>query len=439
MTRNLQEQNTGNVLSFGVQKMITYVIIISLMLLARDIFNVPVNKFFFVAICIAFFFLANQLEIIYMVMFTFPLLCGLPGNYIMPIAFTLYLLKAKGLNAKQFFFCGFIVFMELFACIFYDSFDFSNIVGYVTSLMFFFCLIYDRTAYDYKKCLFYFVLGTVLTSVIIVVATILKSPTWLQDIASGYFRFGKVEHMTEEALNLTLNANALAYYSIAGMSFIVVLLKCSNYNKIALLIDMFLLSITGIMTLSRTWFLVAGLMILLYILATSRSIKGSIRSIIGATVVVAIIYMVFKMFPQMLEGLNARLYRGDISGGNGRVEITKEYLDKFINNARIMFLGSGVTQYSDVIGSSNSLHNSLVQILISYGIFGSFVFIYGWLADVVKAIGKVDLLFWIPFICIFTYSLSAQIVNPHYLVYPHLLAIFAIKAGQGYERRGRIL
>ncbi|MCH1940706.1 O-antigen ligase family protein [Holdemania massiliensis] len=419
-----------NIVSVSLGKItIVYAITLSIMIAVRDLGGINMSKYLFVVVCTGFFMYARKSEMISMIAFTAPLLYGLPGNYIIPIILAIYFIKSRNINSKQFVLCVFIAFMEIIASMFYDSFSIPGIIGYMTNLMLFFCLIYDWTEYDYIKTLNYFVCGVVLTSLIIVLSTILKSPTWLQDIANGYFRFGVVEHVNEDALNLTLNANALAYYSISGISCIAVLLKCSVYNKLLLIAEMIFLALTGVMTLSRTWMIVGSLLLVLYIFSSNRSMKDVAKAllIIGSIAIVA--FVVMGQLPEVYEGLIARFNRADTATANGRFDITEEYIEKFNSDLRIMLFGTGVTEYRSVMGITKSLHNSLVQILVCYGIIGGMVFMFGWLSNVIKMIGRVKLLYWIPFICIFAYSITAQIVNPHNLIYPHMMAIFAIRLG----------
>ncbi len=429
MTKTLKNPDDKIVFSLSKSKVIIYIIIVSSMILLRDIFDVSLSKYLFVAICGIFFLAAKTQDLICMIMFTVPLLCGLPGNYIMPIALICYLFKSGRINSKQLLLSCFVIVMELVACVFYSTVSLPNIVGYITNLVLFFCLIYDTTKHNYKKYIYYFVLGVVLTAGIIVIATILDSPTWLQDISKGYLRFGMVENESEELLNITLNANALAFYSMTGISCIVVLLRFSEFNKLFLIIQMIFLGLVGLITLSRTWVLTLVLLLVLYVFASATSGKSVFKACAGLGIVALVVIVILNRYPQLYQGMLNRFNEGNLLNGNGRIEITSQYLSEFDENLRTMFFGTGVTDYKNVIGLEKSLHNSLVQILICYGIFGSLIFMYGWLSDVVKKIGKVKLFYWIPFICIFAYSLTAQVVNPHYLIYPHLLAIFSLNLG----------
>ncbi len=269
----------------------------------------------------------------------------------------------------------------------------------------------------------------VFTAAVIIIVTILETPTWLQDIAKGNLRFGIVENETEEALNMTLNANALAYYSITGICCILMLFKVSSYNRIILIAQMIFLILTGFITLSRTWAFVAALLLVLYILAASTSVKSACKSFLSLAILAVVVVLILKKYPQLYQGMVERFEDKSFETGSGRFEITRNYLKLFDNNLRTMLFGTGVTVYRSFLGLTNSMHNSLVQILICYGIVGGLIFMVGWLADVVKKIGKVRLFYWIPFICVFVFSLSLQIVNPYNLIFSHLAAIFVLNMG----------
>lgn len=439
MIARRRARENGKAILFQEKVVLAYIVMLSLMILLRDIVGISLNKYIFVMVCAGFFVLSNKRNMVYMLMFTFPLLCGLPGNYIMPIAILFYFLKSKSINRNQIFLCIFIILMEMFASFFYSSIDLPGMVGYTTTLMFFFCLIYDNSHYDYEKCVHYFVLGVTLTCAVIVMATILKTPSWQQDIASGYLRFGEIEHVAEEDLNLTLNANSLAYISVAGIGCCVVLLRCSKFNKLFLATEMAVLTVTGLLTLSRTWVLLLVLLGVLYVMSSNISRKGilQIAAVLGVFVLIG--YFVYLKFPQVIVGMISRFGRSDIATGNDRYEITRKYMELFGVNVRTALFGTGVTQYRSVMGIEESLHNSLVQILICYGLVGTVVFSCGWLAKVVKAIGKVKLLYWIPFLCILVFSTSLQMLYPWYLIYPQLIAIFVIQMGREHKISGENL
>lgn len=418
---------------FQRKSVAAYVVLLSVMILLRDIAGISLSKYILVAFCAVFFFLSSKSDMIYMLMFTFPLLCGLPGNYIMPIAMILYFVKTKSITQKQLFFCFFVVLMEIFACLFYDTINFPETLGYITTLMLFFCLLYDNDRYDYKSCINYYALGVTLTCAVIVIATISQTPSWQKAIASGELRFGEIEHGTETALNLTLNANSLAYISIVGISCCVVLLRCDGVNKIILAIETAVLVVSGLLTLSRTWVIVFALLCVLYVFSSGVSGKGILRIFAVLGLFVLIGYFVFRQFPEIFDGLINRFERDDVLTGNGRYEITHEYMEAFGKDVRTTLFGTGVTQYRDVMGIEESLHNSPVQILICYGLVGTVIFAFGWLLKPVKAIGKVKLLYWIPFICIVVFSTSLQMLNPWYLIYPHLISVYVLQTE--YERK----
>ena len=66
------------------QQMLTacFCILLTLMLVARDIFSISISKYILLLIVALFIAIAPYESVIDMVAFMLPLLCGLPSNYI---------------------------------------------------------------------------------------------------------------------------------------------------------------------------------------------------------------------------------------------------------------------------------------------------------------------------------------------------------------------
>lgn len=415
-------------------KLKLFILITSLLLFTRDVGRIEINKYIFVGYITLFLLISNISSMCAMIAFIFPLLYGLPGNYIMPLALLLYLLKKRRLKVIQLGYLMFIATMEILATRNYLNLQVNQIVGYISIGALFFLIIYEE-GIDYKRCLNYFVLGITLLCVIDVIETISASPSnWQTLLSSGYFRFGYVED-TNDGLNISLNANALSYLCITGISILLVLSQEKGRN-VGHFIELAILIISGALTLSRTFFVIAIVCIAFYIISVGKDHTSIFKRLGVLMVIIASAYLICRFLPSLTEGVRARFESADVSTGNGRTEIFWSYWSNFWNKTNVILLGAGVTQYQTVLGvTDNSLHNGILQLLVSYGLPGFFIFLYGWLKPTVTNIGKIKAIYYLPFICTFLYVQTAQFVNPYVLFCPHLFAVLTVRYGSNKEAR----
>lgn len=409
-----------------------YVLGLTLLVLVRDIGGLNINKFIIVAFCALLFLLESVDEIVSSIMFTFPLLCGLPGNYIMTIGFATFMIKKRYFKKEQIFFLGFIILMEICASVFYPEKNFVEIVGYVVQAGIFFLLILEEdSCYSFEKAIKCCVLGITLVSVVIIVVTLKNAPSnWLALMANGSFRFGLVNSEYGNELRITLNANGFAYYSITGMSCIMVLIKNNPGKRIRELVEFFVLFCAGVLSFSRTWFLVFFIFVLVTYLSCSSNVIKAIKSTAVLVVSLFLVLSLFSRFlPDVMEGILSRFTDQNLQTAGRRTDIFGEYWRAFWNSGKSVIIGTGVTQYKEMLGVRDSIHNSMLQILVCYGVPGALLFCSGWFKSIVRHLGNVKLLYWIPFICIFCFSQSVQIVNPSNGLFPHLLSVMVLNYG----------
>ena len=413
-------------------KLKLFVLITSVLLFTRDVGNIEINKYIFVVYITLFLLISDISSMCAMIAFVFPLLYGLPGNYIMPLALLLYLFKKRKLRVIQLGYLMFIVVMEILATRNYLSLQINQIVGYISIGALFFLIIYEEEI-DYKRCLNYFVLGITLLCVV-VIETISVSPSnWQTLLSSGYFRFGDVED-TNDGLRISLNANALSYLCITGISILLVLLQEKRKN-VGHFIELSVLIISGALTVSRTFFAVAIVCVAFYIISVDKDHTSMLKRLGVLAAIILTAYLIFRFLPSLTDGVRARFERADVSTGNGRTELFLSYWDAFWERIIVVLLGTGVTQYQAVLGITyNALHNGILQLLVSYGLPGFFIFLYGWLKPVVTNIGRTKAIYYLPFICTFLYVQTAQFVNPYVLFCPHLFAVLTVCYGSNRRK-----
>ena len=416
-------------------KLFLFVALFAILLVVRDIMFVSVSKYVFVALALAFFVLSKEATVIYMLCFVFPLVCGLPGNYIFPIALVVLIFKnAKGLKFQQVIFMAVFILAELLAAINYQTPMWSEIIGYLSALCIIIFLLYGNQSVHYDRACGMFLLSCTLLCAIICVSTLRSAPSnWLELFAKGWFRFGE-EHISDAAeIRISLNANALGYYSLLGIVFgFVAQWKAKGMLKVIIICMMVFDAFVGIMSVSRSFIIFALLFGVLCVLSNTKGYKQVITTAFVVLVVALVLGVMVINNEQLMSGIVERFKGDDIEGANGRFEIFQMYTDAFFSKARFVLLGTGVTDYKNQTGVYNSFHNGIQQVIVSYGIILGVALIAVLFYPVFKSAtrNKVRFLYLLPMLAVVLFTQTIQFVYPTMLMLPIIPAYYAIKSGE---------
>lgn len=423
-------------------KLILFAVGLTLLLVARDIMGIGMSKYIYLAFCAVFFLVAEYQTLVYMICFVLPLLCGLPGTYIMTAALVMLVAKSRRINLWQITLIVAVAVMELFASVWYPVSDFVPIVNYVAYAGVMFFLIHDKTDIDYVVSLRMYLYSICVLCVIIIAAGIMEAPDgWIELLATGNFRFGKTHYSDEEGMALVLNANGLGLYSAAGVCAGVFL---ADRSKGAQRIWMIALTIVaasgGLMSISRTWVFVVAICLFFYILGKVRHPRRFIAVLLVFGFLAVCLFLVVgrdsELMEAILEAFDTRMNDNTMSSGNGRVELFEVYMEAFLTDYRIFLFGSGVTQYIAMTGNLPPIHNGTQQILVCCGIFGFAIFMFGMLQPIFAARkkGKKPIVYWIPLIGMLLYLQTTQFLNPAMQMLPYIIGIMALKINNEEKR-----
>ena len=192
--------------------------------------------------------------------------------------------------------------------------------------------------------------------------------------------------------------------------------------------------IAGALSTSRSWMIVTAVMVLLMMFYSTKSWKTVLATALCLIVVVWGIAWYLEQNPSILEGFVTRLTDGTMQTGGGRSDVLNEYWNAFSGNSRYWIMGTGVTQYKEVLGETGSVHNAFQQIVVSYGIPGASIFLIGMVCPVLKLARK-ELLYWIPFIVILLFVQTIQFINPYTLMFPYIISVFVLKYGASERKQ----
>lgn len=429
--------------NYSKDKLLTYLFctILTIFLVLRDIFAVSINKYLYLVVVIVFMGIASYEVAMDMMSFILPLLCGLPSNYIF-IFFLLKMIWSKKINKKiTVIYLFYILLWEVSGILLYTQLLDNELLKQVVFTWIFFSILFCEGKMDYYNKLKMYLLGTVLVCLVIIIYSISRAPSnWLYLFSQGWYRFGDVALDGIDGMTLRLNSNSLAYFSIIGIMVAIVLIRSrKGLINIIYSIFAFILIIAGFLSVSRSWILVAVFCSFIWILSEMKGIKGLIITILSFLIGGFLISRIIAEYPELLDGILARLMDKSAAGGNGRTELMSEYGKRIIDNVGLLLFGSGAAHYRQAYKMDTSIHNGSMQILLSYGVIGGGIFIIGMVYPLYRLIHnstkKIKLFYWLPLFSIIMFAQTIQFVNPAYLMMPYIIGVYAIRLGMEREEK----
>lgn len=419
---------------------IAYIILMSTMLFARDIVGIGMHKYIFLIISTAFMVILPIEYFVYLLVFTFPLFCGLPAAHIRIVAIGLYLFKKKEVTLAQLFLSVFVILWELLAVNWYPYFNMGDVMGYLSAPVMLFLLLWDRNdgnKINYKKCVDLFLIGFGVVCFVIMATAFVKSTThWLTAFSQGLFRESMTEtDKTAEGVVTKMNANTLAYFCCVCTALSLTIAKHVTYekskNKVLYYVVASLYAIVCVFSLSRSGILVLAATISIYMIASMKTIKGIIISIFSLSLIIVVVYVFIQMRPDLYSSIYARFTDYSAETAGGRTELFQEYMNVFLSNERFMWLGTGVVEYRVMTNVWNSMHNGTQQILVCMGIPGFIIFLIGLFLPFYKErrVNRIPFFYWIPLVAAVAFTQTIQFLAPTILMFPIILCYYSIKLG----------
>lgn len=417
-------------------KLKLFVIGISLLLIIRDIGAISLNKYIYLVYCSIFMVLVGYETIIYMICFLMPLFNGLPGTYILLVALMLMFFKKRCISKIVIILILVYSLLEIIASLWYPQTDLVEIAEYLFVLSTFLLLLYDNSDKDNKLCVKMFFYGTFLFCTVVIISGILTAPSnWMQQFAMGWFRFGETNTGSGDIMMLRGNANELAYFSVVGLSVGLLLLdNLKGLMRILFFIMIICIGISGFLSLSRSWILVALLIVLLYGFSRIRKPKKFLAFGIIFLVVIFLSINYLNKNPYLLNGFLNRFSDSTMRTGGNRTTIAKKQIVAFLQIPRCVFFGTGVTQYTSILNTF-SIHNMIIQVFICYGLIFGTIFIVSIIRPIILSKYRIQrLLSWLPLIAVLAFVQTIQFINPYALMLPYVIGIYSLRIKLNYTK-----
>ncbi len=415
-------------------------VVVAGLLFLRDIGGVGISSLMVTVIVFIAFMLLDYEHVCCLTLFLVPFISGISAGRVMLLASIFLLIKSKRIKLSQIFMICFVVFMELYASRWYPDPNHAEIFPYLACSAVLFLMILIDYDINYRKCVMFYYIGIVAAIGISLIGSVASGGLTASTLVSSRGHIGGYL-VSVDGARLSFNANTYAYYCIAGITCGFVLMKntkLANMRKLIMILT-YMLLFAGVFSVSRTFLLVASLCLFLYVISETDNVKRIVK--FGLLILIILIAGIYIMETNSAI-INAWVFRftgEDIETGGQRVTLFQQYMDVFWSNERLQWFGAGVTQYRGVTHVYNSMHNSLQQILICFGIPGCILYLIALASPILKMRkDKIPLLYWLPFISCVIFLQSIQFLNPCMFIPTYVVCVYALRLGRDAKKNEKI-
>lgn len=413
-----------------------YISSIVAMLYLRDVEGVAIPKLAFVGVVISASVLANYRTLLSVILFTLPLLSGLPGNYLLPIWSILVLfhqISRHTLNPWALAFTLLFVVWEFAIYAFYPfNVELMDTIAYFSSLLILCLLVAEKGRVDYRTPVTLFCLGCSVLLVIIFVIYV-SDPTLM--ITDGGTRMGGDSYVNEGKMTLRTNANILGYMSVSSISCLLTLFYYKKIHLLPFLALVIVSFICGMYSISRTWAILTFVTFALYFNFQKKDRK--IGYVVFA-LFVGIIAWLFANNEAILSVFIDRFTGDNIATGGERTTLFAAYNNFLFENLGNLFWGTSAQLYRQVADITSSTHNSLQQIWLSYGVIGFVIFMLSYWRLIRMNYVRREFLACLPMFVIVLFLQTIQLLNPYNGMYPLIAAFFIMRMIKTDHENGQL-
>lgn len=391
--------------------------LIGVLVLARDIGGMGINRFLFISIAAVICVLSDCNELSCLAAFVASMHTGISGTFIVLLIFFAYFLK-KPLLKLRYEEVGAILMVLLLELVnsFRGEFSLSEYFRFSAYFILVFFIILDRGKNcDGERVLRYFIAGF-LIALLSIWGQMLGQYSLSEILALG-IRFGSMNAYVGDTMRVSFNPNDLGFVCVIVAVLSLLLRK---RHQSARYYFTFLVSVlTGIMTMSRGAMLTLSIGLVLYFLFTGTNLKRAVMNIMFIVIgVTAVVFLVNRFIPSYFAGLIARFARNDLL--NGRDTIMMYYNEELMSHADRLLFGVGLQNYAAKYGFYMSAHNATQEIIIAWGLvgFASILFLF------VRGIKVARIL---------NHSISKE------LYIPLIVLVIGLQSGQGFSQYSHML
>jgi hypothetical protein len=384
MEGSVKGSESSNKTSFILNNIKLFTALFIFCLILRDMGGLPLSKYVFIGAAALLFTFCDESRIIMFIAFITPLSKGVSYSFITVISIIFLLIKRKGkLNFDLgVVFSAVIIVIELLNMLFYPD---SSIVGFFRTANIFVLLVLlfldKRRNYNYQMILKYYLFGFFVLTIF--------TFFWIYKIGSisQFFQYGTT--LGDDMLNgiegnkIFAGNNDMGLYAVMTIAVAMLMFYTNAANKLLLVLIISLGFVMGFISTSRGFLFSAGLCIILFVFISIKSIKSFLKALVISVLIFSIaLVLINTVLQESYITFMSKMNMSDFS--NGRVDIFKNYMNFFINNTKVFFIGVGMQNYQIKSGLYQSIHNAVQEALVAWGTVG-FISVIGFFASLYKS------------------------------------------------------
>lgn len=436
---------------------ISYLVLIPLLCLVRDVFHVGINKYIFVAICLLFSIVLNNDYFSYFFVYTVPFAIGLPDLFIFAIlTFFIIVRFFKKFSIKTWILIIsvplFFFFLEILLTLLYSNLNIKDSLRLCATLFFLSFCFYNRKLFSYKHILM--LLFGYVTVYLLITLQFIEVGIWgiknrsYQWVGFKYllrsYRFGSKEsaanwvntgcdvsypYITDMFLKENSNNVGLSALLGGASAYFIYPIITDKKDKITCIVLGILITLFGFWTLSRTFILIEILFgVSLVILSIIQRRSKTIDVLIVLFLIILIISLFLLLNKNFFQSILNRFFEYDVSSGGNRLTLIGLYFSKMFTSFKYVFFGVGATNILNEYGIGESPHTNFVQLCCGYGLPVTILFIGFVIFCFIKFQKRIKITnyrfgFYMPMILGILFTLADQIFFPTSILIIFLFAV----------------
>lgn len=343
-----------------------------ILLYLRDFMGVSIPSMLFLGLAFLVAAFADKTEVIAFCFCCIPVLNAFQSKYALLICMGLYI--CRFFRSLRLHLCIIpIALLVVWECMHVIVGDFSGVeVLRLFTELFFCCFVMCLSPedIDFKKIVRSMSVIAIGACCILLLAQLKLYNFQIDMLFSGVFRLGY--GVDETKMSVGFNPNYLAYIClccIEGIAFLVY----KKQSKIIDLIYISLLSVFGLLTMSKKFIVCALIFLFLFLLSQ----KGKLKTFLYVVIIIIVVLLVFQqVFPTAYDALLLRFNQDDMSTGRG--DIFSYFNEQLMSDMGLLLFGVGLQGYGDKLLTRYDFsipHNGFQELLVMWGIPGLLIFV----------------------------------------------------------------
>ena len=269
-----------------------------------------------------------------------------------------------------------IIFIEGTKFLQFDNQDFKLYVNYsmiILVVAFVISFQFKKNIFDIALILKYYIAFFIFLSLDILILTI-KNYGSFSAILDTSFRIGQTDFIEGELSSaMSINANGIGLLAIIAVIVAYILLRNHYVSKTYAYSVMVYSSIIGFLTVSKTFFVIYILMVILITIENTITYSKNPTKILALFVIIVIVFLIFKN-TTFYSNIMLRFSTGDLT--TGRIDITQKYIEFMSAHPQYQAFGLGLQNVNTKVGLANVPHNAILEIYVTLGIVGLISYLF---------------------------------------------------------------